>query len=79
MSGLVFEYCSDNFELWREDTPNIEVVDPIGPDCGELKVIRGKKVCRSFYRDSPHLITDDFKMHINECDDITGFRLVLDL
>jgi len=54
MHGNVEEWCWD----WYGDYPTAEVIDPIGPEVGERRVIRGgdwlgpKEVCRSASRNS---------------------------
>jgi len=52
MHGNVWEWCQD----WLETYPKNDVVDPLGPDAGEYRVLRGgswhsePSFCRSAYR-----------------------------
>jgi formylglycine-generating enzyme required for sulfatase activity len=53
MHGNVFEWCSDWFEAEYSDGP---LIDPVGPDSGEYRVIRGgswggiARNCRAAFR-----------------------------
>jgi formylglycine-generating enzyme len=52
MHGNVFQWCQD----WHDDYPQKDVVDPQGPEAGDLRVMRGGSWngdpgnCRSAYR-----------------------------
>jgi len=70
MHGNVAEWCSD----WWSDYPNEEIIDPVGPSYGQLKVVRGGSwyddgnKCRSAARQSVAPASSRAEI---------GFRLVL--
>ena len=73
MHGTVFERCSD----WYGDYPSENAVDPVGPDTGELRIVRGGCVhsaadhCRSAFRGN----LSDFEGGMPNRSWEVGFRL----
>ncbi len=43
MRGNVWEWCQD----WKGDYPSGSVTDPMGPESGQIRVVRGGSWCRS--------------------------------
>ncbi len=69
MHGNVFEWCQD----WRAVYPVVAVTDPVGPNSGMIRVVRGGSF--SFDARDARSADRDLRVTPDEQSDYTGFRL----
>lgn len=74
MSGNVSEYCYDWYEMYYVgDIVN----DPVGPESGKLKCVRGGNVSDASSKYHLRSTNRDFEAGINRIKPLTGMRIVI--
>lgn len=74
MSGNVSEYCYDWYEMYYVGDV---VTDPVGPETGKLKSVRGGNVSDVTSKYHLRCTNRDFKAGIDRIKPLTGIRIVI--